>query len=68
MQKKVPKFEVKSERNDVSTQIRVQQLENGFVVRTGNKPIHYPTIEEAANAVKDGLIAATWLNGEKHDK
>jgi hypothetical protein len=65
VKKNVPKFDVKSERNDISTQVRVQQLENGFVVRTGNKPIHYPTIEEAANAVKDGLIAAKWPSGEQ---
>lgn len=62
MQSKTPKFDVKKERNDVSTQVRVQQLENGFVVRTGGKPIHYPTIEEAAEAVKAGLITAKWPN------
>ena len=60
MPKKTPKFDVKKERNDVSTQVRVQQLENGFVVKTGNRPIHYPTIKEAADAVRDGLIAANW--------
>ena len=56
----VPKFEIKTERNDTSTQVRVQELENGFVVKTGNKPIHYETIEDAAEAVKVGLIAADW--------
>lgn len=62
----VPKFDVKKDRNDVTTQVRVQQLENGFVVRTGGKPIHYSTIEDAAEAVKQGLIAAKWPNpGEK---
>jgi len=55
-----PKFEVKTERNDTTTQVRVQELENGFVVKTGGKPIHYGTIEEAADAVKQGLIAAKW--------
>lgn len=55
-----PKFEIKLERNDTSTQVRVQELENGFVVKTGSKPIHYQTIEEAAEAVKLGLIAAAW--------
>jgi len=63
--KPIPKFTVKNERNDVGTQVRVQQLENGFVVRTGNKPIHYTTIEEAADAVRAGLVAAPWYKGEK---
>lgn len=58
--KKTPKLSLQQDRNDVSVHIRVQQMENGFAVKTGNKPIHYPTIEEAAEAVKDGLIDAPW--------
>ena len=64
-QETIPKFEIKSERNDTSTQVRVQELENGFVVKTGDKPIHYPNIEEAAEAVKQGLIAAEWPSKAK---
>ena len=56
----IPRFDVKIERNDTTTQVRVQELENGFVVKTGNKPIHYKTIEDAAEAVKQGLIEAAW--------
>lgn len=56
----IPRFEVKHERNDTSTLVRVQELENGFVVKTGGKPIHYKTIEAAAEAVKQGLIEAAW--------
>jgi hypothetical protein len=54
----VPKFVVKGERNDVTTQVRVQQIANGYVVKAGDKPIHYSTIEESAEAVKRGLIKA----------
>jgi exosome complex RNA-binding protein Csl4 len=54
----VPKFVVNGERNDVSTQVRVQRIVNGYVVKTGDKPIHYLTIEESAEAVKRGLMKA----------
>ena len=52
----VPKFVIKEERCDVSTQVRIQQISNGYVVKTGGLPIHYSTIEEAAEALKRGLM------------
>ena len=54
----VPKFIVKKAPHDVSAQLRVQQYANGYAVKTGSLPIHYSTIEEAAEAVKRGLIKA----------
>ncbi len=60
--KPVPKFLVREDQSDVSTQVRVQQIVNGFVIRTGADPIFYPDIESAADAIRDGLIAARWPN------
>jgi hypothetical protein len=56
----IPKFVVRDDANDISTQVRVQLITNGFIVRTGTDPIHYPDIESAAEAVKQGLLAASW--------
>lgn len=49
-------FVVRDEPNDVSVQIRIQKIGNGYVVKTGKSPVFYPTIEEAAQAIKDGLV------------
>ena len=49
-------FVVRNEPNDVSVQIRIQKIGNGYVVKTGMSPVYYPTIEEAAQAIKDGLV------------
>lgn len=57
---KIPDFKVQEDRNDVTTLVRIQQIQNGFVVRGGSQPIHYPDIESAAEAVKAGLIKAAW--------
>lgn len=57
---KIPKFKIVSEKNDVTTLIRVQQIQNGFVVRGGGSPIHYSTMEQTAEAIKDGLVALNW--------
>jgi hypothetical protein len=51
-------FVVREEPNDTSIQIRVQKIGNGYVVKTGNLPVYFPTIQEAAQAIKDGLISA----------
>lgn len=63
--KPVPKFLVREEQADISTQVRVQRINNGFVVRTGSDPIFYPDIESAADAIKEGLIAARWPNAKE---
>jgi hypothetical protein len=55
-----PKLAVREDGQDISVQIRVQQVANGFLVRTGNIPIYYSSIEKAAAAVSDSLIQVTW--------
>ena len=57
---KTPDFKVQEDRNYVTTLVRIQQIQNGFVVRGGSQPIHYPDIASAAEAVKRGLIDAKW--------
>jgi hypothetical protein len=49
-------FVVRNDPNDVSIQIRIQKIGNGYVVKTGKSPVFYSTIEEAAICIKDGLI------------
>lgn len=61
MSNTIPKFIVRDDANDISTQVRVQLITNGFIVRTGADPVHYPNIESAAEAVKKGLLAANWF-------
>ena len=56
----IPKLIVRDEQNDVSTQLRIQQIANGFVVRSGGDPIFYPTLEEAAEAVRLGILQIQW--------
>jgi len=56
----IPKLIVRDEQNDVSTQLRIQQIANGFVVRSGGDPIFYPNIEEVAEAVRLGILQIQW--------
>lgn len=56
----IPELVVREDPNDVSAQIRVQRIENGFLVRAGKTPIFYSSIEEAADAVKASLIRGFW--------
>ena len=44
------------------------KLSPGFMVRTVADPICYPDIESAADAIRDGLIAACWPNPEELKK
>jgi len=57
---RIPEFVVRNDANDVSTQIRVQRIGNGFVVKTGLDPIFYSTIQEAAQAIAQGLVETDW--------
>ena len=57
-----PELVVREDANDVSVQIRVQKVANGFLVRTGKVPIYYATIEAAADAARAGLIEVVWPN------
>ena len=56
----LPKFTVTSEGNDTTTNVRITKIENGFILRTGGKPIHYPDITKLAKAVSDGILAINW--------
>lgn len=60
MSSRDPEFVVCHKPNDVSTQIRVQKIGNGFVVKSGRKPFFYGTIEETAEAIVHGLLQADW--------
>jgi len=51
---------VREDANEISTQVRVQQICNGFVVRTGLDPTFYPDIGKAADAIKAGIEGAPW--------
>lgn len=64
---KIPVFKVQEDKNDVTTLIRLQQIQNGFVVRGCKQAIHYPDIATAAEAIKEGLIKTSWpvLTGRK---
>lgn len=55
-----PEFNVTSDGNDVTTVIRITKIENGFLLRTGKKPIHYPEIESLAEAVSNGIKKIDW--------
>ena len=60
--KELPKFNVREERNDRYVQIRLQEVQNGFIVRSGDVPIYYPSINEAAEAICEGLKQSEWRN------
>ena len=61
----VPEFKVQVHNNDITMLVRLQQLSNGFVVRGCKSPIHYSNIEEAAEAVKLGIIKSDWNKSDK---
>jgi hypothetical protein len=56
----LPKFSVTSEGNDTTTTVRINKIENGFILRTGGRPIHYPDITKLAKAVSEGILAINW--------
>ena len=57
---KVPEFEIRTEKNDVNTRITVQQAQDGYFVRHRELPIHFDSLEDAAEAVKQGILNAKW--------
>jgi len=59
--KDIPTITVNKDKNDVSVQVRVLKIKNGYLVRGGHgsgEPVHYSTVEEAADATKQGIIRA----------
>jgi hypothetical protein len=61
----MPNFVVTHEGNDVTTSVRITKIQNGFILRTGDKPIFYATIGEVADAVKAGLLQLDWKDAKK---
>ena len=56
----LPEIVVREDNNDISIQIRVQRVANGFLVRTGKAPVFYSTIDETATAISSGLVQIVW--------
>lgn len=54
--------------NEKFIQIRVQRIENGYLLRTGSEPIHYPTIESLADAVRNKILETESEWGRKNQK
>ena len=52
----VPEFVVRRDNNDISIQLRVSCIGNGYLVKTGGSPIYYATKEDMAKAVYLGLL------------
>lgn len=61
----IPEFVVRNEGNDISIQLRVACIGNGYLVKTGKAPVYYATKEEMAEAVYLGLLQ---LNSEEKPK
>jgi hypothetical protein len=47
-----------NEPTDISCQVRVNLMQNGYALKHKDEPIFFSTIEECAEAVKQGLIVA----------
>lgn len=56
----IPDLIVRDEPNDVSIQIRIQKIENGFLVRAGGLPVFYANIETTADAISKALLKTKW--------
>jgi hypothetical protein len=57
-------FTVVKDRNDKSTRVQIQQVKNGFIVRTGKAPVFFETISLAATAIAKGLELLDWNKDE----
>ena len=49
---------VKVEKNDCSVQLRIQAIDNGFLVRTGHKPVFFDNIDDVIDAIGEALKTA----------
>jgi hypothetical protein len=52
----VPEFVVRRDGTDISIQLRVTSIGNGYLVKTGGTPLYYATKEGMAKAVYAGLL------------
>ena len=51
--------------NDVSAQLRIQRIRNGWLLKTGDTPVYYENVQELAAAVSAAIINTPWPNVEK---
>lgn len=54
--------------NDVSAQLRIQRIRNGWLLKTGDTPVYYADVRELADAVSAAIISTPWPNVEKEAK
>ena len=59
----IPQLKVnKKDKNDVSISLRITKAANGFILKTGEAPIVYSSLEELAKALSEALIKTDWDN------
>lgn len=61
----VPEFVIRKDGNDISVQLRVSCIGNGYLVKTGGAPLYYAAKEEMAKAVYLGLLQLNVNEGIK---
>ena len=49
---------INTDKHEKSIQLRVIEIENGYLIRGGSRPVHFSEIEDAAESVKVSLISA----------
>ena len=52
----VPEFVIRRDGNDISVQLRVSCIGNGYLIKTGGTPLYFATKEGMAKAVYAGLL------------
>ena len=56
-----PKLKVNDkDKNDISVSLRITKAANGFILKTGDAPIVYSSIEELAEALSNAPIKTDW--------
>lgn len=56
--KETPEIEltINKDKNDTSVQLRILQIQNGYIVRGGGQPVHFSNIQEAAESIKHSVV------------
>jgi len=52
----VPEFVIRRDGTDISVQLRVSCIGNGYLIKTGGAPLYFATKEGMAKAVYAGLL------------
>lgn len=67
MLSKIPKFSLIKDGHDISTQVRIVCVANGFLVRTGGSPpVHYSSIAAVIRGISAGLKQLDWPTTENN--